>query len=255
MTLQSSPTAVIVTGGAQGIGFACAEAMAQSGRPVALWDINETAAGKSATLIQESFGVTAMALGIDTSDTEGFNSAVNRTIESLGPIGGLVHAAGITQEATLSDLTEESWDKIQAVNLRSYPFLVKALLEEFSKNSGSAIVGIASINAVLGNGNTPAYSVSKAGIMSLTKSLAQTLGGDGIRINAVAPGYIDTPMSEKAFERFPELKSRLVSRTFLRRMGRPTEIATTVRFLLSDEASYITGQTLLIDGGATLFQI
>ena len=255
MPSQLSSTAVIVTGGAQGIGLACAEALAEAGRLIAIWDLNETAANKSAETLQARYGVKTLALGVDTSDTQAFTDAVTQTVRALGPTGGLVHAAGISIEEALPDLTEESWDKVQAVNLRSYPFLVKALLKEFVTVPGAAIVGIASINAVLGNGNTPAYSVSKAGVMSLTRSLAQTLGADGIRINAVAPGYIDTPMSQKAFERFPEFKSQLVGRTFLNRMGSPSEIATTVRFLLSEEASYITGQTLFIDGGASLFQI
>ncbi|MBW2942181.1 SDR family NAD(P)-dependent oxidoreductase [Zhongshania aquimaris] len=254
MLYQSPLTPVVVTGAAQGIGRACAEALAEAGRAIAIWDLNESGARSAAEDLKKEYGVATFSLALDTTDTAALGSAVEATKRALGSIGGLVHAAGISIEESLGDLTEENWDKVQSVNLRSYPFIVKALMEEFSHNAGSSVVGIASINTDFGNGNTPAYSVSKAGIISLTKSLAHTLGEKAIRINAVSPGYIQTAMSDQAFERFPELKEKLVGSTFLHRMGRPSEIASTVRFLLSNEASYITGQTIVIDGGATLSQ-
>ncbi|WP_206019519.1 SDR family NAD(P)-dependent oxidoreductase [Pseudomaricurvus alkylphenolicus] len=252
---QPHSTAVIVTGAASGIGRACAELLAAAARPVALWDLNTKAARRIAAEIREQYGVDTCALGIDISHTREFPQAVEASHRSLGSIGGLIHAAGISHESPVDTMTEEDWDHVQAINLRSYPFLIQALLPQLKRQVDSAIVGIASINAIMGNGRIPAYSVSKAGVMALTRSLSDSLGEQGIRINAICPGYIRTPMSQAAFDQSPGLEQQLQSQTFLNRIGTPEEIARVARFLLSTESSYITGQSIVVDAGATLSQL
>lgn len=248
-------SAVIITGGAQGIGRACAEALAEAGRPVSIWDLNGDVAEQTATEIANTWSVATSVAKLDISDTTQFGRHVNDTRLALGNIGGLVHAAGISQEAQLQDLCEADWDKVQNINLRSFTFLVKALLPDLRATPGAAVVGIASINGILGNGLIPAYTVSKAGVMALGRSLADSLGADGIRINSVCPGYIRTQMSQDAFDRTEGLEQHLTSQTLLKRIGEPREIATAARFLLSDDASYITGQSIIVDAGATISQL
>jgi len=252
---KTNNSAAIVTGAASGIGLACAKALAANGRPVAIWDLNESAARKSAAEVSEQYGVKTTAIRLDIAYTSGFAPAVYATQQALGPIGGLVHAAGISHEASVEKITEADWDRVQNINLRSYPFLVKALLPQLKQVPDSAIVGIASINGMLGNGRIPAYSVSKAGVMALTRSLADSLGTKGIRINAICPGYIRTPMSQAAFDENPGMEDHLKAQTFLNRIGTPEEIASVARFLLSCESSYITGQSIVVDAGATLSQL
>ncbi|MBR9910626.1 MAG: SDR family oxidoreductase [Gammaproteobacteria bacterium] len=246
---------IIITGGAQGIGRACAEILAEAGRPVAIWDLNAERATQTAAEIAANYRVTTCVATLDIADTAQYARHIDTTRSALGSIGGLVHAAGISQEARLQDLTEVDWDRVQNINLRSYTFLIKALLPDLRAAPGAAVVGIASINGILGNGLIPAYTVSKAGIMALTRCLADSLGVDGIRINAICPGYIRTQMSQRAFDRTEGLEQHLTAQTMLKRIGEPWEIATTARFLLSKDASYITGQSIVVDAGATISQL
>lgn len=247
-TLKYTPnTGVIVTGGASGIGRACAEALAAVGRPVAIWDMDADQANTVAAELGSKFGVVATAQGIDLRSTEGIEVAAAATREALPSIGGLVHAAGISLAVPLAELSEAQWDQVLNVNLRALPFMVKALRADFVAQPGSAVVAIASINATMGNAANPAYTASKGGVLSLVRSLADDLAVDGIRINSVTPGYILTPMMQPVVEQLPE--GHFDRPVMLGRMGRPAEIAAAVRFLLSDEASYITATELVVDGG------
>lgn len=247
-TLLNSPaTAVIITGGASGIGRACAEALAAAGRPVAIWDLD---AGRCAEVAQEiatRFAVDAVGQGIDLSEVEGIDAALSTTRETLPQLGGLVHAAGVSRAVPLAQLTVADWEAVLSVNLRALPFLVKALRGDFAAHTGSAVVAIASINATLGNAANPAYTASKGGVLAVVRSLADDLAGSGIRINSVSPGMIRTPMLEPALDNLGE--QRLAQRIMLGRLGEPGEIARAVRFLLSDEAAYITASELVVDGG------
>lgn len=249
--LNMSPgTGVVVTGGGSGIGRGCARALAEVGRPVSLWDLNGDGVAEAAASIAADCGVVTHSLGLDVTDGGAVAEAVVAAREALGGIGGLVHAAGIVTAMDIDNLTEEIWDSVLGVNLRAQVFVVQALLEDLRRHEGSAIVGIGSIMSVVGNALIPSYTSSKHGVVGLTKSLANHLGPDGIRVNAVCPGYIHTPMMA-AVMADPPSKATLVEKTPLGRVGTPEDIAKAVRFLMSDEAGFVTGTTLIVDGGVT----
>lgn len=242
-------TPVIVTGAASGIGKACAESLAEVGRPVALWDLDAGKAGAVAELIATEHNVKAIGLAVDVSDIEQINAGVIASREALGPIGGLVHGAGISGVATLEQLTPATWNAVLDINLRALAFIVKASLPDLKSQSGSAVVGIASINATLGNMMNPAYSASKGGILAMSRALADELATHGIRINSVSPGQIETPMLMQGLEAVPEVLEAFKRHILLGRLGESAEVARAVRFLMSAEASYITASELVVDGG------
>lgn len=243
----SPQSSVVVTGGASGIGLASAQALAEVGRPVALWDINAEKANLAAAEIRERFGVSALGLGVDLRDADAIEPALEKTRSSLPAIGALLHAAGTVDTGSLEGITVETWEAGMNVHLRSFALLVKALHGDLKATPGSAVVGIASINATLGNALNPIYSAAKGGMLSMIRSLADRLGEDKVRINAISPGQIVTPMMQAAIDgRGAEAFEK---RILLGRMGRPEEIARVARFLLSDEASYITAAEIVVDGG------
>lgn len=247
-TTSASPTTgVVITGGASGIGAACATALAEVGRPVALWDVQAERAERHAAALQERFGVVAVASTVDLRDPEAIADAAVRTRSMLPTIGGLVHCAGTVDTGSLEGVTVQSWDDGVNVHLRPIPFLVQAFLPDLVANPGSAIVATASINATLGNAANPIYTASKGGVLALVRSLADRLGRDGIRINSVSPGQIRTPMMQPTLDAVGEGKFQ--NRILLGRVGEPEEIGRVVRFLLSDDASYVTGAEIVVDGG------
>jgi NAD(P)-dependent dehydrogenase (short-subunit alcohol dehydrogenase family) len=249
---MSSPgvtTPVIVTGGASGIGKACARTLAAAGRPIAIWDLHADVAASVAQQIAAESGVASIGMEVDVRSLDAMTAAAASSRSQLGCFGGIVHAAGVDGVGPLEQLTPELWAAVMDVNLRALPFLVQQLLPDLKSNAGSAIVGIASINASLGNAANPTYSASKSGMLGLIRALADDLGPHGIRINAVSPGQIDTPMLRKGMNAVAGLEQRFIDRIFLGRLGDPEEVGSAVRFLLSDEASYITGQEIIVDGG------
>jgi NAD(P)-dependent dehydrogenase (short-subunit alcohol dehydrogenase family) len=242
-------TGVIVTGAASGIGLACAEALAEAGRPVSIWDLSPEKTEAVARDLASRFDVATHSAGFDIREIARFESAIAGAREALGTIGGLVHSAGISHPVPVDLLEVEDWDQVLDINLRSEVLLVRALLPDLRANPDSAIVGIASINAILGNGANPAYGASKSGLLGLTRSLADRLGPDGIRVNAVCPGYIRTPMQDEALANVPGLEDTYVRQSMLGRMGGPEEVAPVVRFLMSDQASFVTAEFVVVDGG------
>lgn len=245
--LGSPGTAVIVTGGASGIGLASAQALAAVGRPVALWDINKAKVEASAAAIRAEYGVAALAVAIDLRDLQAMGPALTETRRALPAIGGLVHSAGIVDTGSLEGVTPESWDDGINTHLRPLILMVQAMMDDFRANPGSAIVAIASINATLGNAANPIYTAAKGGMLSLVRSLADRLAHDKIRINAVSPGMILTPMMQPSVDYLP--KGHFERRILMERLGEPAEIGRMVRFLLSDEASYVTAAEFVVDGG------
>ncbi|WP_150290997.1 SDR family NAD(P)-dependent oxidoreductase [Sphingobium estronivorans] len=245
--LDTPGTPVIVTGGASGIGLASAEALAAVGRGVALWDIDANAAGEAAARIAARFGVATIGVATDLRDPAAIAPALAATRSGVGAPGGLVHAAGTVDTGSLEGVTVEGWDACMAVHLRSFALLTQAIHADLAAQPGSAIVAIASINATLGNAMNPIYTAAKGGLLSLVRSLADRLARDGIRVNSVSPGQILTPMMRPAIEALPD--RFFERRILLDRIGDPMEIGRVVRFLLSDEASYITASEIVVDGG------
>jgi NAD(P)-dependent dehydrogenase (short-subunit alcohol dehydrogenase family) len=245
--LGTPATGVVVTGGASGIGRATCLALAEVGRPVAAWDVNGAAAKETIELC----GGRGFAAEVDVRDQASIEAAVAPTLEALGSIGGLVHAAGVAGPMPIDFMDAEAWDAVLDVNLRAEAFLVRALLPSLkAANPGSAVVGIASVEALVGHGMVPAYCSSKAGLLGLTRSLAHRLGVDGIRSNAICPGAVDTPMLAP-FLAIPEARQRMEEGIPLGRVAEPSEIGRVARFLLSDQASYMTGAAVVVDGGMT----
>jgi len=234
--------------GASGIGLASARALAAVGRKVALWDIDRHRAEAAAAAI----GAAAWPYAIDLRALDAYAPALAATREALGPIGGLVHAAGIVDTASLDGVTPESWAAGIDTHLRPLILLTQALLPDLQAQPGSAIVAIASINATLGNAVNPVYSAAKGGMLSLVRSLADRLARDGVRINAVSPGMIRTPMLQPALDHLPP--GHFERRILLERLGEAAEIGRIVRFLLSEEASYVTAAELIADGGTVSSQ-
>lgn len=244
MTVSS---AVVVTGGGSGIGRACAQALAEAGRPVAVWDLD----GDAASDVAGDLGGHAMGIGVDVADPDMVEAALDATRTALPAIGGFVHAAGIVSIEPIGDVDFEHFGRVLDVNLTAMARITQLLLPDLEGAlPGSAVVGIASIDALVGSAVIPAYCSSKAGMLGLTRSMAATLGPRGIRINAVCPGYIDTPMLAPGLA-IPEVRESFESAAALRRIGRPEDIGGVVRFLLSDDAAFITGQAIVADGGVT----
>jgi NAD(P)-dependent dehydrogenase (short-subunit alcohol dehydrogenase family) len=247
VTIPAAPrTAVLVTGGASGIGRASADCLLEAGRPVAIWDIDAEAAERVASALSRRHGVAAIGFGIDLREPDCYAAVLAETRQRLGRLGGLVHAAGVVDRFGFDVITLEQFDAVQAVNLRPLLLLSQLLLPDLKALPGSAIVAIASINATLGSGQIPAYSASKGAMLSLVRSLADRLVEDGIRVNSVSPGQIATPMLQPVVDARPGLFEQ---RILMRRLGQPEEVGRVVRFLLSDEASYVTAAEFVVDGG------
>jgi NAD(P)-dependent dehydrogenase (short-subunit alcohol dehydrogenase family) len=242
---------VVVTGGGSGIGQATALLLAASGRAVAVWDRDGAAARRVARHCADENGVGAIGVKVDVTVSASLKAAVRRSRAELGPIGGLVHAAGIGGAMPISLIDDETWDAVLDVNLRAAATLTRALHGSLLEaNPGSAIVYISSIESTVGNPFLPAYCASKAGLLGLTRAACAELGPEGIRVNAVCPGAVDTPLLAPLLE-MPGARLNLELHTPLGRLAQPEDIASVVRFLLSEDASYITGASLVVDGGMT----
>jgi NAD(P)-dependent dehydrogenase (short-subunit alcohol dehydrogenase family) len=244
--LGSPATPVLVTGGASGIGRACALALAEVDRPLALWDIDGDGAARTAIECNERSGVDASSAVVDVRD----RGAIDAAAAELPEVGGLVHAAGIVRVADDDVIDTDTWDEVLTVNLRAHADIVRALLPSLRRAPGAAIVAIASIEALIGHGHIPSYTASKHGLLGLTRALAHRLSPEGIRANAVCPGYVDTPMLGAAAAD-PAVRERMAANVPMGRLARPEEIATVVRFLLSDQAAYVQGAAIVVDGGMT----
>lgn len=244
-------TGVVVTGAASGIGRSTCLALAEAGRPVAAWDLDGPGAAATAGRCAEEHGVPTHAVEVDVRDPAAIAGGAAGTVAALPSVGGLVHAAGVALPTPAGAVDPASWDHVLDVNLRGQALLVDALLPALlAAMPGSAIVGISSVEALLGHGMLAAYCASKAGLLGLTRSLAHGLGGEGIRVNAVCPGAIDTPMLRPLLE-LEEVRESLLRSIPLQRIADPAEVARVVRFLLSDDAAYVHGTSLVVDGGMT----
>jgi NAD(P)-dependent dehydrogenase (short-subunit alcohol dehydrogenase family) len=241
----------IITGARRGMGRTHALTLAKAGAKVVVSDISLEDCQKVVKEIEKEGGQ-AMALKCDVSKKEEVEAMVKKTIETFGKVDILVNNAGILQFKPLLELTEEDWDKVLGVNLRGYFLCAQACAKEMIKQKlGGAIVNIASI-AMGGMGvGFPAishYCASKGGIVAMTEAVALELAPHNIRVNAIAPGAIDTPMSSST-KQDPKVLEGTLARIPMHRMGKPEEISNAVLFLASDKSSYMTGSVVVVDGG------
>jgi NAD(P)-dependent dehydrogenase (short-subunit alcohol dehydrogenase family) len=249
--LGSPTTGVLVTGGGSGIGRETALALAEVGRPVAIWDVNAEGAEESAALCRDRYGSVVEWSVVDVADTAAIEEAVPAAARALGSLGGFVHAAGVSGPMSVDFIDDELWDSTLNVNVRAAAMISRMLLDPFRQaGPGSAMVLISSIEGLFGSAMLTAYCASKAGVLGVMRSIAHRFAMEGFRVNAVCPGAVATPMLAPAFE-LPGFRQQLEERTPLQRVSTPDEVARPIRFLLSDEASFITGTHLTVDGGLT----
>ena len=246
-----SGRAALVTGGARGIGAATALRLAKDGAAVAVLDLRAQDTDATVAAIREAGG-TAIDLGGDVADTAQAEAAVDGTVAQLGRIDILVNNAGITRDNLLYKLSDADWDQVVAVHLRGPFLLCRAAQRHMVEQRYGKIVNLSSTSA-LGNRGQANYSAAKAGVQGFTRTLAIELGPYGINVNAVAPGFIATAMTAATAERMGsdlESAKTLIAQTLpLRRTGEPEDVAGVVAFLAGPDSSYITGQTLYVDGG------
>jgi 3-oxoacyl-[acyl-carrier protein] reductase len=242
----------IVTGAAQGIGAAIALRLASEGAAVAVADLTAERGGETVEAIVKDGG-RAVAYGADVSQTPDVQTLVAAVVAEFGKVDVLVNNAGITRDNLLFKMTDEDWDSVINVNLRSAFLMSREVQKHFVAQKYGKIVSLSSRSA-LGNRGQANYAASKAGIMGLTATLSIELGPFGVNVNAVAPGYIATAMTDATARRVgldpEELKKAAADQTPVRRVGEPEDIAATVAFLAADESSFISGQTIQVNGGA-----
>jgi 3-oxoacyl-[acyl-carrier protein] reductase len=236
----------IVSGGSRGIGFAVAEELAAGGARVAVTARAEERAAQAAEALG---GAGGRGYGCDVTDAEACTALIARVEEELGPVDILVNNAGITRDNILVRLKDEDWDAVLDTNLRGAFHLMRAVARGMMKRRGGRIVNIASVVGLTGNRGQANYAASKAGLVGLTKSVAQELASRDVLVNAVAPGFVETEMTASLSE---DARSALFERIPLGRFGQPSDVAGAVRFLVGPAASYITGQVLVVDGGMVM---
>jgi glucose 1-dehydrogenase len=240
--------AVVVTGGAQGIGEACARRLVHDGADVALWDVADAAGQRLADELAGT-GARAIYCHCNVADKAEVDRALAATLAALGHVEGLVNNAGIFRAANFLDISEADWDLVIGVNLKGAFLVGQAVAREMVKAGRGAIVNMSSVNGTLAIPTIASYNVSKGGINQLTRVMALSFAGQGVRVNAVAPGTIATELAKSAVLTSDEAKARIMSRTPMKRLGEPSEVADVIAFLLSDASSYVTGEIVVVDGG------
>jgi 3-oxoacyl-[acyl-carrier protein] reductase len=235
-------TLTIVTGGSQGIGRSIAEFLASKGGDIAIFDIID---GSEVVRSIKEKGQEAEFYHVDVSNFQMVGEAVEKVVKDMGRVSNLVNNAGITIDKLLLRMKEEDWDRVIQVNLKSAFNCTRAVVRYMIKTGGS-IVNISSIAGVMGNAGQTNYAASKAGLIGFTKSVAREYGERGVRVNAVAPGFIKTKMTEFLDEKAKETMFKAIP---LGRLGEPDDIAHVVYFLLSEYGSYVTGEVINVNGG------
>ncbi len=238
----------LITGGARGIGRAIAIVFAKEGADVVVADVNLEIAQKTALEI-EGLGVKALALEMDVTNYDQVEEGINKILDKMGKVDILVNNAGITKDNLLLRMSPADWDAVINVNLKGTFNCIKAVSRPMVKQRSGRIISIASIIGLIGNPGQANYAASKAGIIALTKTVAKELASRNINANAVAPGFIQTEMTAKLPE---DLKKKMLEAIPLAKLGTPEDVANVCLFLASDESSYITGQTITIDGGMVM---
>lgn len=238
----------LITGSGRGIGREIAQTFAKEGATVVICDINAELAAQTGQELAAQ-GYKAASFGCDVTKLTEAEELVNKILDKFGKIDILVNNAGITKDNLLLRMSEQDWDAVLGVNLKGVFNCTKVVTKVMLKQKKGRIINIASIIGIMGNPGQANYAASKAGIIGFTKSIARELASRNINVNAVAPGYIQTAMTEKLSK---EARDRMLANIPLGRLGTPLDVAGVCLFLASSEADYITGQTIVVDGGMAM---
>ena len=239
----------VVTGAARGIGKEIAVDLAKSGAKIVVSDILFEMAEETATEIKKEYGVETLAVKTDVSSMSDTEELIKTTMSTFGSVDILVNNAGVTRDNLIMRMTEEEWDFVININLKGVFNCIKSVTRTMMKQRAGKIINITSVVGQMGNAGQINYSASKAGVIGMTKTTAKELSSRGINVNAVAPGFIQTEMTD----RLPEsAKDGLKQMIPLKKLGNPEDIAKAVSFLASDASDYITGQVINVDGGMVM---
>ena len=238
----------LITGGAQGIGKKICERFLSEGADIALCDVNRDIANTTCEELSGNSGK-VKAFYMNVADELSVNKGLKEVIDEFGRIDFLVNNAGITRDNLLMRMKKEDWDAVIAVNLTGTFNVSKAVIKYMMKARYGRIINIASVVGIIGNAGQANYSASKAGIIGLTKTMAKEFASRNITVNAIAPGYIKTEMTERLYD---EVKKAFLNVIPLKRVGTPEDVANVAVFLASDDASYVTGQVICVDGGMVM---
>jgi 3-oxoacyl-[acyl-carrier protein] reductase len=235
----------IVTGAGRGIGRAIAHQLAKEGAAVACWDVDLESVSEMADEIK-AMGRQALSAGVDVTDPDAISGAVEQVLSQFSRVDILVNNAGITRDNLLVRMSIEEWDQVLDVNLKGVFHCTKALARPMMKQRQGRIVNIASVVGLMGNAGQANYCAAKAGIIGFTKAVAKELASRSVTVNAIAPGFIETEMTKQLGE---ENRDAFMQAIPLRRFGTPEDVALLVSFLVSEDAGYLTGQVINVDGG------
>lgn len=239
----------VITGGYSGIGRAVAEKLASKGADIALVGIGSDEDKQAALKAVGDLGVKVNAYDCDVSDFEAGETVIKQIIDEYGKIDILINNAGITRDKLMLNMTEAEFDAVINVNLKGAFNMTKHVYKPFMRQRGGRIVNLASIVGINGNAGQANYCASKAGVIGLTKAAAKELAGRGVTVNAVAPGYIDTAMTQALSDK---VKDEIAAAIPMKRRGLPEDVANVIAFLCSDYASYVTGEVIRVDGGIAM---
>jgi 3-oxoacyl-[acyl-carrier protein] reductase len=239
----------LVTGSGRGIGKAIAMKLAQNGATLVINDVGDSAPAEQTATEIKNLNRQATVVMADVSSSPEVTHMVDTAIATYGKIDILVNNAGITRDQLTMKMSDEEWDKVLAIDLKSVFLCTRAVLRPMLKQRSGRIISMSSVVGIIGNAGQANYAAAKAGIIGFTKTIAKEVASRGITVNAVAPGFINTPMTQVLA---PERKQALLANIPLGSLGTPQDIAETVAFLASEEARYITGQVITVDGGISL---